>query len=76
MYPQSMFLSQNEKNIIIFHLKINIFAAVKYCCILHGCVCVVVLYRALPVIETRSLSVSGPEIIKKSSSCSVSLSMK
>ena len=31
---------QNEKNIIIFHLKINIFAAVKYCCVLHGRVCV------------------------------------
>ena len=30
----------NEKNIIIFHLKMNIFTAVKYCCILHGRVCV------------------------------------
>ena len=25
---------------IIFHLKINIFTAVKYCCLLHGLVCV------------------------------------
>ena len=29
-----------KKNIIIFHLKINIFTAVKYCLILHGHVCV------------------------------------
>ena len=33
-------LSKNEKNIIIFYLKINIFTAVKYCCLLHGRVCV------------------------------------
>ena len=36
MYPQSMFLGQNKKNIKIFHLKIIIFTAVKICCILHG----------------------------------------
>ena len=35
-------LNKNKKNIIIFHLKINIFIAVKYCCILHGRVCVMV----------------------------------
>ena len=29
-----------KKNITFFHLKINIFTAVKYCCILHGRVCV------------------------------------
>ena len=40
MYPQSMFKSKKKKNIIIFHPKINIFTAVKYCCILHGRVCV------------------------------------
>ena len=28
-----------KKN-INFHLKMNIFTAVKYCCIVHGCVCV------------------------------------
>ena len=33
-------LSKTEKSIIIFHMKINIFTAVKYCCILHRCVCV------------------------------------
>ena len=33
-------LSKHEKNVIIFCLKIEIFTAVKYCCILHGCVCV------------------------------------
>ena len=32
-------MSKNKKN-IFFHLKIHIFTAVKYCCILHGCVCV------------------------------------
>ena len=31
------------KNIIIFHQKINIFIAVKYCCLLHGRVCVMYL---------------------------------
>ena len=29
-----------RKNLIIFHLKSNIFTAVKYCCILHGRVCI------------------------------------
>ena len=29
-------LSRNKKNITIFHLKIIIFTAVKYWCILHG----------------------------------------
>ena len=28
------------ENIVNFHLKINMFPAVKYCCILHGRVCV------------------------------------
>ena len=32
-----------RKNIMLFHLKIDIFAAVKYCCILHGRVCVMIL---------------------------------
>ena len=33
-------LSKNKRNSIIFHLKIIVFTAVKYCCILHGRVCV------------------------------------
>ena len=33
-------LNKNKKNIRIFRLKINIFTAVKYCCILHGRVCI------------------------------------
>ena len=45
MYPQSMFEKQKKKNIMIFHLKINIFTAVKYLCILHGRVCV--MFRTL-----------------------------
>ena len=36
-------LSKNTKNVISFHLKINIFTAVKYCCILHGRVFVMIL---------------------------------
>ena len=36
MYPQSMFCAKIKKNIKIFHLKIDIFTAVKYRCILHG----------------------------------------
>ena len=35
-------LSKNKKNIKKIHLKINIFTAVKYCCILHGPVFVMV----------------------------------
>ena len=38
--PKHRCLSKNKKTIIIFHLKSNIFTAVKYCCILHGQVCV------------------------------------
>ena len=37
---------QNKKNSTIFHLKIYIFTAVKYCCKLHGRVCVMVGSRA------------------------------
>ena len=36
MYPQSMFLAKIRKIFKKFHLKMNIFTAVKYCCILHG----------------------------------------
>ena len=35
---------KKRKNIIIFHLKMNIFTAVKYCCILHGRVFVMCLW--------------------------------
>ena len=34
--PTINVLSKNKKKIIIFHLKIIIFIAMKYCCILHG----------------------------------------
>ena len=40
MYPTINILSNNKKNITIFHLKIDIFTAIKYCCILYGHVCV------------------------------------
>ena len=38
--PTINVLSKNKKNIKTIHLKMNIFTAVKYCCILHGRVCV------------------------------------
>ena len=38
--PPRYVLSKNKKNIKNFHLKIINFTAVKYCCILHGHVCV------------------------------------
>ena len=47
MYPQSMFKSKNKNYIIIFHLNINIFTAVKYCCILHGRVCVMTYKKSV-----------------------------
>ena len=63
MYQQSMFYSK-KKNIKIFHRKINIFTAVKYCCILHGRVCVMLmnafvcsLHNALQQIEFQMQSV-------------------
>ena len=34
--PTINVLERKKKNIIIFHLKINIFTAVRYRCILHG----------------------------------------
>ena len=34
------FKQKLEKKITFFHLKIIVFIAVKYCCILHGRVCV------------------------------------
>ena len=39
LYKLCNVLSKNEKNITCFHLKIIIFTAVKYCCILHGRAC-------------------------------------
>ena len=48
MYPQSMFLSKNIKIVKNFQLKFPIFTAVKYCCILHGNVCVM-MYLTLNV---------------------------
>ena len=36
-------LSKIRKNFKTFHLKMNIFTAMKYCCILHGRVCVMCL---------------------------------
>ena len=40
--PTINVLSKNKKNNKKFHLKINIFTAVKYCCILHGHVCIMI----------------------------------
>ena len=35
-------LNKNKKSIKKFHLKMNIFTAVKNCCILHGRVCIMI----------------------------------
>ena len=40
--PTINVLSKNKQNIRFFHLKIIVFTAVKYCCILHGRVCVMI----------------------------------
>ena len=50
---------KNKKNIRIFHLKINIFTAMKYCCILHGRVIV-----KLACICHQIPSLSGHRIIR------------
>ena len=34
------FRAKKEKYYTVIHLKINIFTAVNYCCILHGRVCI------------------------------------
>ena len=60
MYPQSMFGAKIRKIIINFHLKINIFTAVKYCCILHGCVFV------MDPLTVRILSVRFPKLLTAS----------
>ena len=41
--PTINVLIKNKKNIKIVHLKMNIFTAVKYCCILYGRVCVILI---------------------------------
>ena len=40
MCTHNQYFRAKKKNIIIFHQKLNIFTAVKYCCIVHGCVCI------------------------------------
>ena len=69
---------QKGENIIIFHLKIEIFTAVKYCCILHGCVCIMncfslqfgksLWYMRTPALPTnykrRKVSTYGPRCEK------------
>ena len=50
MCTHNQCFEKNEKN-IIFHLKIEIFTAVKYCCILHGRVCVMLAFLYLQRIK-------------------------
>ena len=51
---------RQQKTIIIFHLKINIFTAVKYCCILHKRVFVMVGF----VLKPCDCSGTGVGILK------------
>ena len=45
VYPQSMFGAKIRKKLKKNHLKMNIFTAVKNCCILHGHVFVMVCFQ-------------------------------
>ena len=53
--PTINVLSKNKKNVKKFHLKMNIFTAVKYCCISHGHACVMAR-RAYKVLTIMCLS--------------------
>ena len=44
MCTHNQYFEQNKKNIKFFHLKIDIFTAVKYCCILHSRVFVMFVF--------------------------------
>ena len=58
MYLQSMFRSKNKIFLKKNHLNMNIFTAVKYCCILHGRV-FIMLIESLRCYDI-SCSISGP----------------
>ena len=49
-------LEQKKKYIVIFHPKINIFTAVKYFCILHGRVCVMLLSTLISMLVMSCFS--------------------
>ena len=55
MYLQSIFRAKIRKKYKKIHLKMNIFTAVKYCCILHGRVFVMQRNIHLNLIITLSL---------------------
>ena len=48
MYPQSIVLSKNKKNVKIFHLKIIVFTAVKNRSILHKRIIVMCIFSGGP----------------------------
>ena len=56
MYPRSMFFGKNNKNITFVQLNIIIFTALKNCCLLHGRVCVMHMFK--------SINYSGEVLIK------------
>ena len=53
MYPQSMFLSKNKKNIKIFPMKFSIFIAEKNLRILHGQV--FVMFQAIKALKEERI---------------------
>ena len=55
VYPRSMFWAKIRKNITIFYLKIIIFTAVKYFCILYGHVIVMIYTVCLAVSKVKIL---------------------
>ena len=69
MFPQPMFLAKIRKIFKKNHLKMNIFTAVKYCCILHGRVCVMELinnlistYYFVPILPSHFFRVLCPVV--------------
>ena len=64
-------LEQKKKYIVIFHPKIKIFTAVKYCCILHGRVCVMlfeqqeqIFHSCIPPFANRDVCIVLRDIVK------------
>ena len=53
--PTIYVFSKNKKNIAFFHLKIFIFTAVKYYCILYGCV--FVMFTVCQCLSVRNTTI-------------------
>ena len=54
--PTNFILSKNMKIVKRFRLKIVIFTALKYCSILHGCVCIMATTGTAKLVAKRPVS--------------------